>query len=132
MLRREAVNASPRVPESSEMVGPWLSRLLLRWPVLTEELQESSPAGGISYSVHRAGSQAGTQARVQDPLSTLDRCWWSGAWLGKEEILIKSYELIDKTRPMNTLLLGLLSLSALHSPLAILWGLPPFPVRASQ
>lgn len=47
VLRREAVNASPRVLESSEMVGPWLSRLLLRWPVLTEELQESSPTGGI-------------------------------------------------------------------------------------
>lgn len=44
------------------------------------------------------------ESRTPSPLWT-DAGGW-GAWLRKEEIPIKSYELIDKTRPMNTLLLG--------------------------
>lgn len=64
-LSGEAANASPRTPESSMVMGPWLTCLLLKWPVPDRDAPRVTLAERSSYSVHRAGPQAGSQVRVQ-------------------------------------------------------------------
>lgn len=127
----EAAKGRPRAPESSSVMGPGLGYLgrssMSRSAVGAGEGRGPGAGSGRLLLCPQGwlpGWDPGQSPGSDGGPHPHSEQMWEGAWLGKEDTLIKSHEFIHKTQPRNTLLPGLLRPPRPQAALSHLLGLP--------